>query len=927
VGSSLPAVTIASNNYLAMARVWAESYREHHPDAAVFLCVVDEPSPEVDYEAFPARVIFARDLPIPAFRNFAFRYDVLELNTAVKPTLLAHLRDTCGLDRVLYFDPDILVLDRLTGLEAILERHSLALTPHVTGPLDDRRNPGERKIRMVGVYNLGFLGLRLDESTRGFLTWWSEKLFRFCRNDPWSGLFVDQAWMDLAPAYLDGVAVLREPIYNVAYWNLPQREVRRKGGRWLANGRPIGFFHFSGIDFTDLDQVSRHQDRVAPGECPEVRPLFEDYRRRVEAAGHPAQRRLPYAYGRFSDDGPAIPAFARQTLQRLDPWGRRFTDPFDRSATDSFFAYLAEPLVFPLGAANRALLALWEARPDLQRHFPDPVGHDLPAFRDWLAGHGPGCPDVPAEWLAGVAPAPGAVTVLPGAVAEPAPADLRPPRTRELLNQIDLTIAGPLTPWLNEPVLGTARPRPVLTRLALLLHEARPDLEAAFPDPLGRDQRAYALWFSRHAAAEEKLHPELVRPITDSLPRFRPRATPRPRLTLPAPVANAADSPPPTSFESRGVRGAGSPLQGPRGLNLVGPLGDQGALGQWLRGMRELAQRAGWPLAELDVADDAWGQQVGGLGQPAAGVPYGLTLVAAAAAEARATLGRVPAPRVADGGLIGLWSWDYDWFPPDRAYWSVFFDELWVPSGAVARALAPVVDLTVRVVPPWLGAPAEPAPRTELGTAGAEGRFAFVAPFEGRDEEAERNDLDVLLAAFGSLGEGERARVGLCLAATGARPGERRATEIEERLRGLPAMLSLDPARTPALIAAGDGVVTLPRADGSGLDAARAALAGKPLVAPAVGALADWLTPETGWPVAGRPVRIGHWRGAAAPTVVWTEVAPEAVAAALLAVVADPEAAIRRAERARARVEELHGAGAVARIGAELARLGGRFPS
>ncbi|MDX1997366.1 MAG: hypothetical protein SF066_06575 [Thermoanaerobaculia bacterium] len=947
MAAALPAVTIASNNYLALARVWAESYREFHPGAPVFLCVVDTPSPAVDYDAFPAQVIFAHELPIPGFRNFAFRYDVLELNTAVKAALLDHLRDAFGLDRVAYFDPDILVLDQLGGLAEVLDHHPLALTPHVTGPLDDRRNPSERKIRMVGVYNLGFVALRLDDSTRGFLTWWADKLHRFCRNEPWSGLFVDQAWMDFAPAYVENVAILREPIYNVAYWNLPQREVSRRGGRWLVDDRPIGFFHFSGMDFTDLDRVSRHQDRLAPGEVPAVRPLFAEYRRRVEAAGHAELRRQPYGYERFAPDGPAVPAFARRVLARIDPEGRRFADPFERTGDDNFFDYMAQGLAFPAGVVSRGALCLWESRPDLRRRFPNPGDGDLEAFRAWLESDEPGRPELPAEWR--VTPLGGEVGEWVAAVGEaandrrggpPWPPffarllttvghdDLRTKPPLERLAELDLGTLGPLTPWLNDPVPGTAQPRPFLTRLALLVHASRPDLEVAFPDPLGRDQRAFAQWFCRYGPAELGLHPDYVLPIADSLPRFFPRSTPPPRLHLPPlpaaakpePVVEAAPN-----FMSRGARLANSPLPGPRGVNVIGPLAEFGAAGLWARGCAELARSVGWPVAELDVGDDVWGQQVGGLGSPAAGVPFGLTLVASPADAVHKTLSRVPVPRFADGGLIGLWSWDYGWLSPDLAYWSVPFDELWVPNAALAAAVAPVVDVAVRVVRPWLGPPPEPAPRAELGFGEAPDRVVFVVPFDGTEVDGEREGLALVLAAFAGLAAARPERVGLCLSATGAFPSAARLACLETELAGLPAVVAPDPRRTPALIAAADALLTLPRAEGLGFAAALAGQAGVPVVAPMASPFDEWLDAASGFPVPARAVRLGAWRGSLPPTVAWRESDPEAISAALAQVCDFPDEARQRAAVARSRVAALHGEGAIAALNRELGRLGERF--
>ena len=187
--------TISSNNYLGMTRVFADSYLEHHPGATVYVCLVDRPDDRVPYGDLPFEVILVEDLGIPAFQNFAFRYDILELNTAVKPFVFKRLRDEVGLDRAFYFDPDILVHDRLGRLEDALDAHQAVLTPHLTQPLDNRCRPPERVIGQCGVYNLGFVGLQLNEGTAEFLDWWCDRLHRFCVVDLANGLFVDQSWM------------------------------------------------------------------------------------------------------------------------------------------------------------------------------------------------------------------------------------------------------------------------------------------------------------------------------------------------------------------------------------------------------------------------------------------------------------------------------------------------------------------------------------------------------------------------------------------------------------------------------------------------------------------------------------------------------------------------------------------------------------
>ncbi len=53
----------------------------------------------------------------PTCRGFCFQYNVLELNTAAKPYFLSYLLDKTGCQKLVYLDPDILVLHQLDELE------------------------------------------------------------------------------------------------------------------------------------------------------------------------------------------------------------------------------------------------------------------------------------------------------------------------------------------------------------------------------------------------------------------------------------------------------------------------------------------------------------------------------------------------------------------------------------------------------------------------------------------------------------------------------------------------------------------------------------------------------------------------------------------------------------------------------------------
>ncbi len=958
----VPACTLVSNNYLALARVLAESYREHHPGARVFVCVVDRPHADVDYEALPFETLFVEELGIPGFTGLAFGYGILELNTAVKPFLLEFLRERFGLERVFYLDPDILVLDRLDALAAALERGPMVLTPHITAPLDDARQPSERLILLSGVYNLGFLGLRLDALTAPFLRWWQERLRRFCLHDVEHGLFVDQSWMDLAPALLPDVQIARDAVFNVAYWNLAHRRPVFDDGRWRIDGRPLAFFHFSGLPLDDLGRVSRYQDRIRLAERPELRPLFEHYREILLAAGHEKLRRLPYAFARFADGRP-VPEVARRVRQRVDPDGARWADPFACGSQD-FVAWLTEPLAFPGGMLTRLALSLWEESAELRGRWADPCGADLVPFvahlhagaaaraglpREFLqalggagaggrasfvepGGTAPSPPDPPcsasgvtperqrgrAEWVHAVKP-----------LSNPAAARGSPPTDpRGLLAQLDVAHPGALTAWLNEP-LGPLAARPVITRFALHVHAVRADARLVYPQPLGRDRRAFAYWFAVIGADELGVADELVAPVRCSLGlrsrvslalrRFRRRQAERSAgarrealVPVVAPPSRAAvvvlSTPPP-------------------GVNLVGRFESEGDDADAARGTRATLRAAGVAVAEIALDRDPSLDVARGLLLPAHGLPYGLTLVHVGPDELPGVLDRLPLAARAGGRVVGYWFWHLAHFPLELASSCAGLDEVWVPTRFVAAALRPLARVPVHVVAPGLEPLPAVAPSTETsGVARAtrsEGEGVnFLAVFDARDG-GERFSPDALLEAF----ERARARCGrrLRLHVHAADADHELRTRLARRAHGLPVTLETRAFARPAFAAqlvACDAFITLPRAESFGRLALHALGQGKPVIVTAGGGPADWLDELTGFPVDSRPGTIERDLPPYPRGALWAEVDVESAAAACVAVAEQPHGAWARASRGQARARLLYGVELAAeRWARELARV------
>lgn len=286
--------TIVAPNYRHFARVLMHSLREHEPEWDRFVLIVGDARSEGDE---PFALIGIDELPLPHRRRFLFRYDVLELSTAVKPWTFAHLFAR-GYDRVVYLDPDISVYSPLVELDALPRETLLTLTPHLTKPAGE---PRERLILLAGAWNLGFLAVARHRQLDAFLDWWKARLEEHCVSDPANGLFVDQKWMDLAPGLFDDVAILRHEGYNVAYWNLGQRTL---------GAPPLRFFHFSGFNPSLPKVLSKHDWSLDLATVPGAAELFDDYARRLREAGFESFRNAPYPFATF-DDGTRIPNAAR----------------------------------------------------------------------------------------------------------------------------------------------------------------------------------------------------------------------------------------------------------------------------------------------------------------------------------------------------------------------------------------------------------------------------------------------------------------------------------------------------------------------------------------------------------------------------------------------------------------------------------------
>ena len=823
--------TIVAKNYLAYARTLAASFTAQHPAGRVFVLVIDQPDGCYDPQLEPFTVVQLQDLAIEHAEQMAFRYDVLELSTAVKPFLLEYLFEQYQLETLIYLDPDIACYRPLTPLLDPLLTRFMVLTPHMLAPSrDDGHAPGEIHILQAGAYNLGCIGLARRPQLLPFLRWWQEHLRRDCVVDIGRALFVDQRWMDLAPALFEGVAIVRDPGCNVAYWNLNTRRISSEQGHYLVDGSPLTFFHFSGIRLDAIDRISVHQDRYTLDDLPQLRPLFLQYREWLLANGMAVAQRWRYSY-RVFDNGVAIPAVAR-ALWRDQDGEQRWPLPFHSAGRQSFYTWLTEDAhpAADAGPLTNLAVAIYQQRADVRAAFPDVVGTHRRGFLNWFIED--------AAWQ-----------------HQLDPAFIRPIRDR--LEQLDRLAAPAVSAAAPAPIAPTlALPPPALPRNLAIKRK----IYYAIRNPLRR--------IGWHQQIRRMLGRRMLIRVYDSLVLESDRLLTDTQSTA---IVDPAHRPIVTPI---------------RGLNIIGYFGHPTGVGEVARSVLQAMRDSDYPVCAIDVERHL------PLDPPTMEYAYNLVCANADALPGvRQVLGT---GFWHDRRTIGFWHWETASFPPEWHDRFGMLDELWVASDYVRDTIAAVAPIPVCTMPIPLVPPAVRAlPRARFGIPPE--RFIWLFAFDMRSVIERKNPHAAIAAfreAFGSsstrahlvikanhLEEYPEAAAQLraAVAAVGGTLIEQ--TMSREQINGLFAMC--------------DGYLSLHRSEGFGLTMAEAMALGKPVVATAYSGNMQFMNEQNSFPVHYTLIEIDREYGPYARGDCWADPDIAHAAELLTLVVHDPIGAAR----------------------------------
>ncbi|MBV9952793.1 MAG: hypothetical protein JO291_12620 [Acidimicrobiia bacterium] len=402
---TLAACTVVTRNHLAFARITGRSWLDHHRGSTFTIVVVDHDGmPEPSWIHRDIRLVGPDALGVTEdeLRTYASIYGAAELACVLKPAALIRLLDDT--DAAVYLDADIEVLDSMDELEDLAVAHGVVLSPHTLHPMpEDGALPDHFTMLQAGMFNGGLVAVGRDGIP--FLTWWADRLRRDGIHEPSVGMHGDQRWLDQVPTWFPH-HILRDPTYNVAYWNLHERPTTWDGETVRVFDRRIRCFHYSGLMDAWPARLSRFlgdEPRIELRDHPAVARLCRNYIEQCRSAGLAADQAIPYRFAAADADGTPVDRRARRLWRNAllaHEAGDAAELPPSPFAADGGRAWVAWLRTGPIDHVGRYLQLLWDESPDLQRSFPDltdPVHRAR--FCTWVVHHSAENPDIPPTLL------------------------------------------------------------------------------------------------------------------------------------------------------------------------------------------------------------------------------------------------------------------------------------------------------------------------------------------------------------------------------------------------------------------------------------------------------------------------------------------------------------------------------------------------
>lgn len=151
----------------------------------------------------------------------------------------------------------------------------ILLVPHVVEPVGDRARMAQ--FYQTGHANADLIGFRNTDNAKDCLKW----LISVTEGeDLKNGIFYEQTWLSSVPFLFPKVDIIRSPGYNVAYFNIFQRDFKMIDGvPFTRRDWPVTMVQYSGYVKGKPERMSKYYS--GPDVTGDILKLFKEYDDRI----------------------------------------------------------------------------------------------------------------------------------------------------------------------------------------------------------------------------------------------------------------------------------------------------------------------------------------------------------------------------------------------------------------------------------------------------------------------------------------------------------------------------------------------------------------------------------------------------------------------------------------------------------------------
>lgn len=236
--------TYLDKNFLSRAIALHGSLMRHSPSFTLWILCFDDETVEAftSMQLEGVRLIPLADLEEadPDLRAVKGSRSTVEYYFTASPSLPRFVFDQHPeIELLTYLDADLLFYSSPEVIYEEMGSGSVLIVPH-------RFPESLRHLEEHGVYNVGLISFRNDDTARRVLDRWRDQCLEWCFDRVEDGRFADQRYLDDWPDQ-PGVVVLENSCAGVAPWNVSRYELDFRTVPPLVDGIPLVFYHFHGV--------------------------------------------------------------------------------------------------------------------------------------------------------------------------------------------------------------------------------------------------------------------------------------------------------------------------------------------------------------------------------------------------------------------------------------------------------------------------------------------------------------------------------------------------------------------------------------------------------------------------------------------------------------------------------------------------------